>query len=161
MNRSVVNKLIMGAAVVATAALYGCGADTSRRNAMLMFSSVSPSGWTEAQSLEFTPDSLLTAELAGRVVHPAVILRYSRLSTTAALPVEIVQESFTMRERRDTVVMRLFDKSKEEPLGQGRYGVYELSDTLAPVSVSDGWRLTLTPLADVKGIHAVGVQILP
>lgn len=148
-----------GACLGAALFLTACSRHRHAGSDAIVFGNVAPAEWSPLQPLELVPDSAALVLHMGKEARPVVVVRYSLTTPVETLPLEVLEESFSGRERRDTIMLRLFTPGGR-PAGTGRYGVYELCDTLSGRRISEGWRLTLTPLSSVMGIHAAGVALI-
>lgn len=111
-------------------------------------------------SLEFVPDSSAIAVFGNKPVNLLIHLRFNTFTNFKDVPLEILQESFSYPESRDTLTLTLFNG--KEALGIGQYGIYTLTDTIPLSSLPEGWRATLTPLSESPfyGIQAVGISLM-
>ena len=126
------------------------------------YSEIPPEGWDPIHVLGFSPwpeDSVVRPQDRYSLV---LSLRFPSRRTIPPLSIVVRQEDNTRFLRADTLVIHPVPPATS-PFGQGAYGVYETSDTIARgITLSDGYLVelqNLSPSEDTAGLIDVGLTL--
>ena len=141
------------------AAAACCSACSQQTPAFSQFYDIPSDGWNTLDGKDFAPQS--KDSVAPGRYDMVIVVRHNDLFPYTRLWLEMEQADSRGVFATDTVSVAVAGAAGSF-LGVGRYGLYEVADTV-PVTVTDQWQVSLhhimtTP--DVQGINNLGVVLL-
>ena len=129
------------------------------------FHSVNHSGWRAGEELEYVMlERRDSSEVVGHEYVPVIVVRHSSDYEYSDLRLVLTRVDGAGREHSDTVKVNLYDEQRNMSLGRGYRGLYEVSDTLAPVRVEEWpWRVSVSHAMSgisLKGVNDIGIIFL-
>lgn len=125
------------------------------------FVEIDENGWTRMAAIEYIP-----AEEDSNFVAPQdnvalmLTLRHDR-NTSSPLLLEISRSDSGIRELTDTIAVNLGQHDAATNQGNGSYGLTITQICLDPsVKISQDFRLSVTPVDTVVGLHSIGLSII-
>lgn len=125
------------------------------------FIEIDENGWTRMAAIEYIPleeDSNFMAPPGN--VSLILTLRHN-LKSLSPVRLEICRTDSGGKEQTDTITVTLGDKDRSKQRRKGSYGLMLTRVCLTPATtISTDFRLSVTPLDTVFGLHSIGLSIV-